>query len=147
MTSKTDPEEEAMILAFDHGTYGVNRQELEEMGERAARDALNLGKFAYPGHKDHAFVSAWLMDKEFSRLEISESKRDAREAETLSIANRAADAASEANRIASESLTIARSSSESAIEQARWARWAVIIAMIAAAIATKDEIFKLIFTP
>jgi len=131
MNSVSDPEEESMCLAFDNGTYGVNRQELEEMGERAVRDALNLGKFAYPGHKNHAFVSTWLMDKEFSRLETSETKRDEREAETLSIAN-------EANRIASEALTAARSN-------ARWAMYAAIIATVALICATKDQIFKLIF--
>ena len=58
----------------------------------------------------------------------SSYKRNAREEETLAIAK-------DANRIASEALIEARSSSKSAREQARWAMWAAIIATIAIIIA------------
>ena len=51
----------------------------------------------------------------------------------------------EANRIATEDLAAARSSAASAFEQSRWAKWAAIIATIAALIATKDQIIALIF--
>lgn len=92
----------------------------------------------------NTFTGNRKLAEEWLKLQ-DQSRRDEREEETLSIANRAADAASEANRIAAESLSIAQASSRSASEQARWARWAVIIAIIAAMIATKDEILKFIF--
>lgn len=60
---------------------------------------------------DRYVAEEWLRHKEDERTAASTSRRDAREEETLSIANRAAEAASEANRIASES---ARFTSEQA---------------------------------
>lgn len=61
---------------------------------------------------------AWLGEKQSLREDAAASKRDAREEETLAIAK-------EANRIASEART-------AAFEQARWAKWAAIIATVAA---------------
>jgi len=103
-------EDEAMRLGYDRTKYGFTRQDLEAMGERAVRDALNTGKYGHPGLAPFAFVSAWLADQEFARSEAESAKRDDREKETLSIAK-------DANRIA--------------IASSRWAMWAAIIAIIA----------------
>lgn len=116
--------------------------ELERLGESEVRYLLSSMR---TGNFERHVAEEWLRQKELERAADSSARRDAREEETLSIAKRAADAASEANRIATESLAIAHSSSRSAAEQARWARWAVIIAVMAAIIATKDEILKFIF--
>jgi hypothetical protein len=61
---------------------------------------------------------AWLGEQQALRDEASASKRDAREEETLAIAK-------EANRIAFEARI-------AAFEQARWAKWAAIIATVVA---------------
>lgn len=61
---------------------------------------------------------AWLHELQINRDLEASAKRDAREEETLSIAK-------EANRIASEART-------AAFEQVRWAKWAAIIATVAA---------------
>jgi hypothetical protein len=107
--------------------------EFEQIGETELR--YKIANRTFFGNRQLA--DEWLRQQD-------QSRRDNREEETLSIANRAADAASEANFIAAESLSIAQASAKSASEQARWARWAVIIAVIAAMIATKDEILKFI---
>ena len=135
--NENDEEELAFIAASTRLQYGVTRDDLAILGERAVRDGLNSGAYAYPGHKTYAFVSAWLADASFARLLDESIKRDSREAETLSIA-------SEANRLAKDALASARSSAASARSQATWARWATIIAMTAVIIATKDQILMLI---
>lgn len=90
------------------------------------------------------FVEAELTARDLAEKSSTDARAEAREETAISIANRAASSASEANRIAYESLSIAQSSARTALEQARWARWAVILAVIAAIIATKDEILKFI---
>lgn len=60
MTTSTDEAEGSMKLGFDRATHGVNLQELEALGERAVRYALNSGKYGHPGLASFAFVSAWL---------------------------------------------------------------------------------------
>lgn len=117
--------------AYDRAAYGVNRPELLAMGERAVRDALNSGKYGYRGLAPFDFVSACLADMEFVRTSEAAASRDAREELTLSIAK-------ESNSIASDALASARTS-------ARWAMWAAIITVIAAAIAVKDQMLLLIF--
>lgn len=134
---ENDEEEQAFIAASIRIRYGVSRDDLAVLGERAVRDGLNSGAYAYPGHKTYVFVSAWLADASFARQLDESIKRDLREAETLSIA-------SEANRLAKEALASARSSAASARSQATWDRWATIIAMTAVIIATKDQILMLI---
>lgn len=63
---------------------------------------------------------------------------NAREIETLSIAK-------EANRLASEANAIARLEAAAAARSARYAMYAAFIAAIGAVIATKSEIYALIF--
>ncbi len=60
-----DPVNPDVQRGYDRATYGVTRDDLESMGERAVRDSLNSGRFEHPGHKTFAFVSAWLADKDF----------------------------------------------------------------------------------
>lgn len=132
--------EDAMLLSFDHETYGINRQELEELGERKARHNLSSGVYGQHGSEPFVYVSSWVADKEFARLAEDSAKRDAREEETLSIAKRAL-ATSEDNAAS------ARLAAEAAAKQATWARWAAILATIAAIIATKDQILQVIFHP
>lgn len=122
-TNRID-EEVGFQIGYERASFGFCRQDLEAMGERSVRGNLNSGKYGHVGIASFDFVSAWLADAEFSRLEVSSAKRDAREVETLSIAK-------EANRIAS-SATL-------------WAKWAAILATISIAIGTKDQILALIF--
>lgn len=102
---------------------------LEAKGIEAVQLEMAKGLHGSPGSPVRAEVDAWIEAKRTAVDNRSSSKRDAREEETLSIAK-------EANRIASEALATARSSSASAKEQARWAMWAAIIAIVAAIIAT-----------
>ena len=104
-------------------------QQLEAHGdELEVRERIAKGQY----HGEHLGIALeWLRRKEEKRSSSAASKRDAREEETLSIAK-------EANRIASNALVAARSSS-------RWAMWAAIIAMIAIVIAAKDQILTFIF--
>lgn len=62
-------EAEAMQLGYDRAKYGVNRQEIDEKGERKACDELRSGKYGHPGLASYAFVSAWLADRDFVRAE------------------------------------------------------------------------------
>jgi len=105
------------------------RSEFESIGEESVR-MMDSGSQALLSDKIR-FSRVWLAER-------AESKRDAREEETLSIARRALSIAEEANSIATRDLSAAR-------EQARWAKWAAIIAAIAAVIAAKDQILALIF--
>ncbi len=122
-TIRTNDEVEIQI-GYERASFGFCRQDLDAMGERSVRDNLKSGKYGHVGIAFFDFVSAWLADAEFARLEVSAAKRDVREVETLSIAK-------EANRIAS-SATL-------------WAKWAVIIATVSIVIGTKDQILALIF--
>ena len=94
-----------------------------ENDELAARERLVAGKY---NTWQSGVVEEWLRRKSEERLE-------ARDAETRAIAI-------EANKLASEANLVARS-------QARSAWYAAIIAIIAAAIAIKDQILALIFGP
>ena len=116
MNSGKSEAEEAQP-AYDRAEYGVNRQDLAAMGERAVRDVLNSGKYGHTGLAPFEFVSAWLADAEFARLAADSAKRDAREERTLTIAE----------------------------DASHWARWAAVIAILAVVIATKDQIISLIF--
>lgn len=104
--------------------------------EKAVRVAIASGHYS-PDTVGTA--REWLRHKEEERSSSLMAKRDAREEETLSIAK-------EANSIAARALEIASSQSVAAFEQARWAKWAAIVATIAALIATKDQIAALVIS-
>jgi carbonic anhydrase len=109
----------------------------ERPDEIGVRNALAAGRFSStlaPVAKE------WLKQREDSRAAESSNKRDSREEETLSIARRALSIAEDANAIATRDLA-------AAVSQARWAKWAAIVATVAATIATKDQILALIFLP
>jgi hypothetical protein len=141
-----DPVDPDVQRGYDRAAYGVTKDDLEDKGERAVRDALNSGAYGSSSHKNHTFVSAWLADKDFERTTTEAIKRDTREERTLAIAEDALSIAKDANRIASEDLALATSSAASARDQARWAKWAAIIATVAAIIGTKDQFVALIIS-
>ncbi|MDP1679386.1 MAG: hypothetical protein Q8L02_04595 [Candidatus Nitrotoga sp.] len=99
----TDPVDPDVQRGYDRASYGVTKDDLENMGERAVRDAHNFGKFEHPGHKTFAFVSDWLADKDFVRVE--ESNAVARAATAAATA--AALSASSANALARRANIIA----------------------------------------
>jgi hypothetical protein len=109
--------------------------EFEQMGESKVRLCIDSGEISNEFRLPCAIE--WLRLQAENRALEASAKRDAREESTLSIAK-------EANRLASEANSLARSSVISVREQARWARWAAIIAATAMIIAAKYEIFKLI---
>lgn len=82
---------------YDRAAYGVTKDDLENMGERAVRDAHNSGKFEHPSHKTFTFVSAWLSDRDFVHTE-----------EATSIAKAATAAATAAAVSAASATTVAR---------------------------------------
>lgn len=84
---------------YDRAAYGVTKDDLENMGVRAVREARNSGKFESLGHKTFAFVSAWIDDKDFVRTE-----------EAASIAKAAAAAATAAAVSAASATMLARQS-------------------------------------
>lgn len=100
--------------------------------ELVVRDALVAGRY---NERHSVLAKEWLKRREEKRDAETRVRSEAREEETISIANRALSVAAEANRIASEDLAAARESAESAREQARWAMWAAIIATVAAIVA------------
>lgn len=106
--------------------------ELAAKDELEVREALVAGRY---NSRRAPLVQEWLRRKEEARVAEATARAEAREAESLSIANQALAAATEANRIASEDLAAARESAASAREQARWAMWAAIIATVAAIVA------------
>ena len=120
-------------MGIDHNTLYA---ELESMGEAEVRITLAKGLFLMGQQTNLA--QEWLRGKDEERVSVSSNKRDAREEETLSIARRALAIAEDANSIATRDLA-------AAVSQARWAKWAAILAAIAAVIATKDQILALIF--
>lgn len=107
MTADRTDEEIGMQIGYDRATYGVCRQDLDALGERAVRDGLNSGKYGHAGLPVFAYVSAWLADVEFSRHAADAAKRDAREEETLSIARSASISAKRANIIAISAAILA----------------------------------------
>ena len=88
---------------------------IDNMTLEDARRELASGTFGDLGSSTHSFALQWVLIKEVE-------ERDKREADTLDIAK-------DANRIASDALVIAR-------KNERWAMYAVIIAILAAIIAT-----------
>lgn len=103
-----------------------HRQAFEDQGETYVRKLAEQHKGQEIGHE----ASAWLGEQEALREDAASLKRDAREEETLEIAK-------EANRFASSALREIRS-------QSRSAKWAAIVATIAAITDNKEEIFSII---
>jgi len=108
---------------------------LEASGEEDVRLKLAQGIWSEP--RTVALIREWLALKDRARSDAASAKRDAREEETLAIARSAL-------AIANDDLSIARDSAKSARTNARWALYSAITAVIAAAIATKDQILALI---
>lgn len=102
-----------------------------ENDELTVRETLAAGRY----RSRSGLAIEWLRRREEARIAEATARAEAREAESLSIANKALAAATEANRIASEDVAAARESAASAREQARWAMWAAIIATVAAIVA------------
>jgi hypothetical protein len=96
----------------------------EQLGESQVR-------MQFVAYADDIGVQAreWLLLKEQARAEITSSKRDAREEETLSIARSAAANASEALRIAKHERTIAIAAAIAAIVAAAAAMYPLIKSM------------------
>jgi hypothetical protein len=107
--------------------------ELKKIGVDRLRAHIKAGTWEKNSPQKHGEAIEVVRRFDASKAEEASAMRDVREEETLSIAK-------EANRIASEALVIAKSSLDSASEQARWAKWAAIIAMTAAIIAAKEQI-------
>jgi len=111
--------------------YGEELFMAEEFS-RLGKHAVRIKIASLPA--DDAFVvegNVWLKLKEQELSAKVDADRIAREAETLDIAK-------EANLIASEQAA-------AAWRAARYAMYAATIATVAALVASKDEIFKLIF--
>ena len=125
MNADRTDEEVGFNIGYERASYGVCRQDLDAMGERAVRDALNSGKWGHSGLAPFTFVSAWLKDAEFARILEDETKRSAREDKMLRLTSDAADSA----RLA-----------------ARWAMLAAIIAITAIAIAIQEKIVPLVIS-
>ena len=119
------------------------RQQLETHNQpEEVRRSLAAGQYGQP----HAGIAQEYLDSiDREAAAKAAALRDAREERTLAIAEDALSIAKEANRIASDDLSIAKDSAKSARRNARWAMYAAIIAIVAAAISTKDQIFALIF--
>ena len=125
---------------------------LKQMSLAELRTAIDAGTWKANDPAKHANAKEIIRRHEQAAALAAQSKRDAREEETLSIAKSALSIAKDANRIASEDLAVARDNAKSARKSAdaaernsRWALYAAIAAVVAVAIATKDQILALIF--
>lgn len=113
--------------------------ELKQVGVDGLRTHVEAGTWKTSSPFKHGEAIEVIRRFDVSKAAASSAKRDSREEETLSIARRALLIAEDANSIATRDLA-------AAVLQARWAKWAAIIAMLAAAITTKDQILALIFS-
>lgn len=132
MSADRTEEEIGFQIGYERASYGVCRQDLDAMGERAVKNDLNSGKYGHAGLAPFDFVSAWLADAEFARTEETEAKRSFREEESLATAKATSRAASNA--------------SDSARMAARWAMWAAIIAITAIVISNESKIVALVIS-
>jgi hypothetical protein len=96
------------------------------MGLHAVKENIAMGRSGKVGSDHHRAVLSWVKLQEEAVSDVAESKRDAREEETLSIAK--------------EANAIARLEAASAARSARWAKIAAIIAAIGAIIANRADI-------
>src|SRR4030042_4266104 len=93
--------------------------EFEKLGESVVRSTIPTWS-SYDKDKASA-ASEWCRQLDERRSTEASSRRDAREEDTLSIAK-------EANRLASEANSIARTEAAAAARSAQWATYAAIIA-------------------
>lgn len=77
---------------------------LDAMGEAKVREQVAIGAF---GERRRAWVALWLLTHDQRRLDEAEARNDASQAEQITIARSAADAAWEAARAAKNANTIA----------------------------------------
>lgn len=103
-------------------------ERLNETGLPAVKESLAMGKCGQVGSEHHNAVSSWVKLQDEALAAAAAARAEAREERMLSIS-------ANALALATEDLSIARSSAASAREQARWAMWAAIIATVAAIIA------------
>ena len=111
-------------------------EQLEKHGNEAdVRDRMARGLY----HGQHLDVAQeWLRRIDEARVMASSAARDAREEAMLS-------STIEANRLASEANSIARSQTAAAWRAARYAMYAAAIAAVAAIAGSKDQLIALIF--
>lgn len=62
-----------MQRGFERVHFGFSRDDLDAIGERGVREKLSLGGYGPDGDKTHAFVVAWLKDREFVAAEETRS--------------------------------------------------------------------------
>ena len=111
----------------------------DELGEPKVRENLNSNVWNTAKQK-HA--QEWLRQLEAKRSDDALSRQEAREDESLSIAERALKAAESANSLAREANVIASSARDDA-RSAKKAAWiAAIIAIIAVTIMIIESISK-----
>jgi hypothetical protein len=135
----TDPIDNGALYqaGMEQVKYGVSRIDLEASGLDTIRKDLRNKKYHNLTPQSFSFVSDWVAEKEDELRAADSARRDAREAETLSIAR-------EANRLASEANSIARLEAAAASRSARYAMYASIVAVIGAITANKTDIFDFI---
>ena len=105
--------------------------ELEKLGEQEVRNRIVKNVYGDTRNPNYISVQAWLRSKECEREETLNEESLSISRKALATSEDANRFASDANRIASDALVIAR-------KHERWAMYAVIIAIVAAIIATMD---------
>ena len=122
------PEERDRLIAL--GSPGIIR----EMAD---------GKHCEPTAPYRDAVDALLASVKSSEDAEAFARAEAREERMLAISERNVAISESALSIAKEDLSAARSSSASARQQATWAKWAAVAAVIALIISKADDISKL----
>jgi hypothetical protein len=108
---------------------GGSLDELEKLGEQEVRKRLASNVYGDPRNSNHISVQTWLRSKECEREEALNN-------ESLSISRKALAASEEANRLAADANCTASNALVISRKHERWAMYAVIIAIVAAIIAT-----------
>lgn len=108
-------------------------EEFEKLGEQEVRKRLASNVYGDPRNSNYISVQNWLRSKECERYDRLSN-------ESLSISRRALAAAEDANRLASDANRIASEALVIARKHERWAMYAIIIAIVAAIIATSAYI-------
>lgn len=117
------------------------REQLEKHNNpEEVRQRLAAGNY----NKQHADIAReYLASIDRRKAEDAAKNAEFREEETLAIAKEALAIARDANRIAKENLASAQASAKGASDQARWAMWAAILAVIATIVAAREQLLKL----
>jgi hypothetical protein len=103
--------------------------EFEIIGESEVRKRLAKGDYGDPRNQHYLSAQTWLRSKESEREDFLNNA-------SLSISRKALTASEEANRIAADANRMASDALVIARKHERWAMYAVIIAIVAATIAT-----------